>query len=984
MKKTIAILRPVLCVLLLLCMLLQCGCGRKPSVVPVEPTADPSAQQTEQGGEPAAPTEAAPTEPPAGFALRISEVVNGPSGWAELENMSGEAVRLSSYFLSDKANAPDKWRLPDVDLEPHSLVVIELTGAGGDPYTATFKLGRSESQLFLFNDRGELADRMDLDPAMPEGVSAVMAEGGTAYTSHVTKGEPNSNDTFTTIEWTPLDLSSAEVQLYINEVLSDNKYGIVDSFGDRSDWAELLNPTDGPVNLSDYYLSDNPAEPLKYRLPDIEVAPHSYAVIFLSGRESAETEGEIHVPFKLSGGESIVLSCINGMKQDLIEIPEDISPNISVGRNGNNEIRYYSAPTPGAPNSSYGLENYADAGGFNAASLYISEVCAVTPARSGGSDWVELYNGSAETMALDGWRMTDDIDEPDKYIFSGSLKSGGYLVITCEEGKRGTYRADFSVSNTGDTIYLIDDHGAVRDVFETGVTELGMTSGREAGTKDGARRLFASATKGWRNDAPIAGMAAEPTFSTTALFHSSQFSLEIRCATPGAEIHYTTDGSVPTISSALYSGPISISKNTVISAKAFLSGWASSPTAFSTYVIGDTRSLPVVCLSMSKSDYSRMYVAESTAGGGVKKGDEVPCRMEYYVNGRLAIATGAGVRVSGASTSLYSQKPLGIYFRAGYGRSSVDFPFFEGCKTTNFRSLTLRNGGQDAPNAHIRDAYMSRVCQGLNLDVAYVQPVVVYINGEYRGIYDLKENMNEDYVASHHGVDRETVEIARRNGKMIAGTKDQWTKMFSMCSSLDFSKQENFDKLAKLVDVECVMDYLIARTYFYDWDMYNQKYWHTNDDRVKWRPVFYDSDYALYGNNVNGSNLAQYFNKNGVSSAHGFITKMDIFCALNQNKAWRDAFITRYIYVVKYRFNKDRALRLYDELVNEYKPEIRDQISRWHMPSSYDKWTSEVSALRSCIEKRPAAALKILKKYYGLSDSQFAEYEKAADAMAGN
>ena len=358
--------------------------------------------------------------------------------------------------------------------------------------------------------------------------------------------------------------------------------------------------------------------------------------------------------------------------------------------------------------------------------------------------------------------------------------------------------------------------------------------------------------------------------------------------------------------------------------------------------------------------------------------------MEYYIDGRLALASGAGVRVSGASTSLYSQKPLGIYFRAGYGRSSIDFPLFGEGKMKSFRSLTLRNAGQDAPNARIRDAYMSRVCQGLNLDVAYVQPVVVYINGEYRGLYDLKENMNEDYVASHHGVDRETVEVIRRNGKCIAGSDEQWYKMFKMCAQLDFSKDENYEKLKKLVDVECVMDYVIARTYFYDWDMYNQKYWHTNDNKVKWRPVFYDSDYALYGNNVNGTNLPRYFDPNGVSSAHGFITKMDLFCACNQNKQWRDAFITRYIYAVKYRFNTDRALRLFDSLVNELKPEIRDQIKRWHMPSSYDKWTSEVSALRNCIAKRPEAALKILRNYYGLSESKFAEYEKAADAMAGN
>lgn len=911
-------------------------------------------------------------------ALKVSELVNGPEGWAELVNDSGEPITLSDYYLSDSEASPRKWRMPDEELAPGGLVVIDLTGADGD-HAASFKLGSGDGTLFVFNGFGDTVDAFSFDPAMPRGVSAVRAGDGAAYTSRTTRGEANSDVTFPAIEWTDADPGSA--RLIINEVLADNKYGITDMYGDRSDWVELWNPTDSPVDMSDFYLSDDPADPLKWQLPKVSLLPGGYALIFLSGQEGSK--GEIHAPFKLSNGETIVLSTLDGMVRDTIGIPEDLSPNISVGRNGNSEIRYYTAPTPNGPNNTYGLEKYADAGGFDAASLYISEVCAVAPARSGSTDWVELYNGSSSGIKLDGWRLTDDVNEPDKFRLSGTLSSGGFLVITCREGRSGKYTAPFSVSNTGDTLYLIDKNGAVRDVFQTGVTEPGMTSGRAAGSGDGERRLFSSPTKGYKNGAPLSGMAAEPVFSVTSLYHTSAFQLTITTSTAGASIRYTTDGSMPTSSSKLYSGPITVSSGCVISARAFREGCAPSPAAYSTYVFGGKHTLPVVCISLSGSDYSRMYRASVNENGAVTKGDEVACRMEYYVDGRLALTTGAGVRVSGASTALYPQKSLTLFFRAGYGRSSVDFPFFDGCKVTSFRSLSLRNSGQDADYAHIRDAYISRICRGMKLDVSYVQPVIVYINGEYRGIYDLKENMNEDYVASHHGVSRDTVEIARRNGYMIAGTKAQWNEMFTMCSQLDFSKEENYAKLKRLVDVDCVMDYLIARTYFYDWDMFNQKYWHTNDNRVKWRPVLYDSDYALFGNASAGGNLSAYFDPSGVSSAHGYITRMDIFCALKQNKGWRDAFITRYIYFVKYRFNKERALSVFDALVSEYRPEMARHIKRWHMPSSYEKWESEVSALRSCISRRPEGALKKLRQTFGLSEAQYREYERAADKLAG-
>lgn len=912
--------------------------------------------------------------------LRISELVIGSLGWVELKNVSSDEVNLSLYMLSDNESDPMKWNLPEMTLAAGEYVVVELNQENPEsPLSASFKVSHSEAAIFLFNSMRQLVDSMAVDPAVPDGVSAVAVNGEVAYTARITKGAENSTETFGEIGWKKMDITDPSVRLYINEVCPKNKYGIVDSYGDRSDWIELYNPSEYPAYLNDYYLSDDVMDPMKWRLPNVSLLPGEYVLIFLSGNETIG--GEIHAPFKLSGTDGgIWLSCLNGMTQDFMPVPEDLVPNASIGRSEDLEIRYYAAPTPDGPNTTYGFEKSASILSFDPNGLYISEVLAVNPAGSGGYDWVEIVNCSAYVKSLKGYSLTDDPDEPRKLVFGETvLNPGDFTVVYCDSKAAGSGPvAPFSLSNGGETLYFISPEGAVIDVFRTGMTTVGVTSGRADRSRTGDRCFFVQPTPGQKNGTPLDGYVHEPVFVQNRLSYASSATVEITCATDDAEIRYTTDGSAPTRDSKLYSGPLTVKGNMVIKAKAFRSGLISSPVATHTYLIDESFTMPVVSLSMSAADYARMYKAEMGPNGGVTHGDQVSCFMEYYVDGRLAVSSGAGVRVSGASTSVYAQKSLGLYFRAGYGRSTLDYPLFDGCPVTSFRSIVLRNSGQDASHARIRDSYLSKICRGMNIDVAYFRPVIVFINGDYRGIYDMKENLNEDYLAGHFGVARNTVEIIKRNAKVMAGSADQWDAMRKLCQTLDFSKQENFDRLAALVDADSVMDYLIARTYFYDADMYNQKYWHTNDNQVKWRAIFFDSDYAMFTCEAGTSILGSYFTPNGVPSAHGFITNMDIYCALNQNPGWREEFIIRYIYYAKHVFDAEHALPAFDELVEVYRPEMSRHITRWHMMSA-STWTQEVAKLRACIEKRPSYALRNLKNFYHLTDSQFAEYERLAE-----
>ena len=160
--------------------------------------------------------------------------------------------------------------------------------------------------------------------------------------------------------------------------------------------------------------------------------------------------------------------------------------------------------------------------------------------------------------------------------------------------------------------------------------------------------------------------------------------------------------------------------------------------------------------------------------------------------------------------------------------------------------------------------------------------------------------------------------------------------------------------------------------------MFNQKYWRTTDYAVKWRPVFYDLDFAF--KTAERDMIGQYFNAKGVPSADKSLTYFEIYIGLRKNKAWRDYCVERYVEVVETYFNADRATALLDQMVAALAPEMPRQIARWGKPYSMDEWEDQVEQLRYFVENRPAYALENMRKYFGVSqeelDALIAKYQQ--------
>lgn len=897
-------------------------------------------------------------------ALRLNEVLPSPSkgfAWAELYNNSDSAISLNDYYLSDSAAEPLLFRLPSYTLEPGAYALVYFTGgealSDGDAANAVaagFSIGANDDCLILSDAAGNRIGALRWDAGVPEDVSVVYGAEEESYAA-ATPLAGNTGEAWRVEEPTAMDESDPVV---ISEILPENDGLFPDAEGDCTEWVELVNRSDQAVSLRGYYLSDDPDAPFRAALPDRELGAGEYLVVYLS-KKTCDGD-EVHVDFGLSVGESIVLTNLDGMRQETIPYEGGCPGNASFGWNDAGETVYYGVPTPGSQNAkSYPC---ADAvGWFDSGGVFISEVSAAAE----DGDWVELGNGSDADVSLDGWSLSDDSDEPEKLSLSGvTIPAGGYAVVRASSGgESGT--GGFGISASGECLVLTNASGGICDLFETGFQRGGVTSGRIASDETVGRVFFAEATPGAANaENAASGYTASPFFSVTSLYHTEAFLVTIRCAASGASIYYTTDGSMPTEQSARYTGPIAVSKSVVLRAVAVSDGLLASNETAATYLFTEEHTVPVVCVCIDPAELEEI---EDTTDRDYKS--EFRADFAFYdEEGSLSASFYAGLRAKGRSMLKYTQKSFSVSLRERYGQSCVSYPFFEDSEILTYSAFSLRSGGQDRGRSRLRDSYFSRLAEGLNIENFKTRVVALYLNGTYYGVFDLNEEQDESYLASHYGADCEKVDIVSRNDEVKQGSAEDFLRVREFARTQDLSDDAVFAQFAQWVDVDYLTDYLAFRSYIADSDMINQAYWRTQDYAVKWRPILFDLDYGLYGNyyqqEYKKDILARYFYENGVSSADGTKTNMDLYVGLKKNAAWRKKFVERYIELMSTTLSPENMLALLDEMDDTYLAEMPRQIAAIAFPASIEYTKQWLEQLRTGIRERPAYAVKYLKENF--------------------
>ncbi len=899
--------------------------------------------------------------------LKISEVLpqsvsdSDPYAWIEFYNTGDNAIDLSNYYITENLSDPKKTKLPPMELGAGEYAVLRFTGLEGKD-EVPFKISAEETTVAVLNVFGVVVDRITWDAGLIAGISAGHDENDdVVFFTQPTPGQANSTSFVKSIS-----IADGIGDVSVSEILLNNSFSIIDEDGERSPWVELHNTSVSTVNLSDYALSDDSNKLLRWRLPDIDLAPDAYVIVYLSGKD--KSENELHANFKLGSDETqLFLTNLASCAVQTVDLPAQSKDNIAYGLSADGTWLFYPQPTPLATNSTQGFTEIAATGGSSY--LVINEVSSVSKAKSDESDWIELYNGAADDMDITGYYLSDSRSNLKKWpIGSKNVTADSYMVIDSYEKDDAT--DELSISLSGETLYFSNAQGLVLDQFDTGVLRPGVSRGRFTDGDTTTVAFFSTPTPGKENTGnTVNGYCAAPLFSANGGYQTAPVTLEIQTATQNATVYYTLDGSTPSFESTPYTGPITISATQTVRAITVADGKLASDETVATYLfVEETHSLPIVCLSMTESDLRWVFGSQVRQDKRERAG-----YVEYYeADGTLGVKFPAGFRIAGAGTRTMPQHSINLYLRGGYGQSEITYPFFGGYDISTFQSLSLRNMGQDMYYTRIRDAYFHMAVNGMNIDNMQTKFAVVYINGEYYGLYEFKENQNEDYLVSKYDIDRDKVDMARNEWTFVG---DKNIKKALNMSRGNMADADRFAEYTEIVDSDYFMDYLIACTFFLSDDYYNQKYAHTSDNALKWRPLFYDLDLAL-NSGVSGFNLGSFFNPSGLNVGEvqedGSQTFVDtgLYYAFKKNPEWCDQFVKRYAEVMNTVLTEEKLISLFDEMADSIRDEMPRTIEKWGKPRSIDYWEDEIADMRQDLIDRREYAISGLQKYFGLSDNE--------------
>ena len=937
----------------------------------------------------------------------VPDNLGGYPDYIELHNGSTERADISGYGLSDSLLEGAKYVFPaGTVLEPGAYVVVWCGGEAEDGMHAPFKLSAGEEAV-LFDASGR-----PLDTAVLNSVDSGMVlrrEGEVWTQAKPCPGYPKTEEGMAEYEKSLKE--TEDIGLYINEFMASNATTLCDSFGSYSDWIELYNSTDTDMDISGFGISDNLSQPMKYRFPDgTTIAAKGYLVVFCSGNEGMQN-GELHAPFGLrSYGEDVVIANKAGRIIDSYSFKNQ-ETDVSVARipDGAGEFQSNSQPSPSYPNTGAGYSAFDAANRLPLGGVYISEFGGSTG--SVASDWVEIYNSTGSAVSLAGYGISNNPKNPAKWVFPDiSIEPGEYLLLyatgSADKAQKKNLKLNFCISSTGEALFFFDPNGKLIDKLSAGRMRSGQSYGRDGSDN---RFYYAEPTPGAQNGKGYEGITQLPAFSVTPGIYDNAVTVAIT-AGEGETIRYTTDCTTPNASSEVYSGELSISKNSVIRAAAFRDGYLSGDVATATYLFrsdGVNHALPVVTLvtdpdnlwnsktgiyatgdqfdpdAASYADTLKSatyYQAKFATEEQVDTIWEKPAAFSLFDdNGKQVFTQNVGIRIAGSFGRGRAQKGFNVIARKEYGKGSMEYPFFENRPYTEYKAVVLRAGAQDQNRSKIRDELASGLLEGTDINILYqaYRPTVLYLNGEYWGVYFMKEKRNRFFVAQHENTEN-NVDLAIGKGfkQRSYGDNSDWVSLYEYATSHDLSSAEAYAYVSERMDVDSFRDYMIAEIYNGNTDTYNFQYYRLKGG--KWKFIFYD---FCWGFQSPGHETLAF----RMGKTPSDVCSAKLFAAMLQNKGWRDSFCRRFGELLNTAFAPERVSALIEELYGYVEPEIKREREKFNKDTfmgvkqpntnlgTYEGFQSEISKLKDFAQKRPEEIKRQLQSNLGLSDSYMKE-----------
>ncbi len=809
--------------------------------------------------------------------------------WIEIYNGSNQTINLGGYSLSDNIDELSKWIFPSINLEPDSFLLVFASGKNyfGQELHSNFAISAMGESVFLANASMTLIDFIGEVPLVGDQSYGRIVDGGNQWTAFV-NSSPGISNSFGLYE-------QVAPGIVVNEYVSLNSQGITDIDGEHSDWIELFNLTDQNINLENYNLSDDPDSLNKWTFPSVEIPANGFLLIFASGKNYSidESGNEIHTNFNLElEGEPIILS--NNNMTVLDYAPEQaLLADQSFGRIPDGAEFWVTFVDGTANQSNQSGQVFAPNNSLVINEIMTSNTSTIEDVDGEYSDWIEFYNPSQNSINLFGYSITDDPNITDKWIFPNVTIEPNELLLIFASGKNyksGELHTNFKLSSGSEDLILYNAQNEVEDFLFGHQLISDQSFGRiENGSNDWVE--FYSSTPDDDNANGNSKHTLE--FSHQAGQYPVSFDLAINADSENVQIFYSTNGNEPTPEDNLYVNPISIEpienepnyfcsnfsttqepyeieenvyKINVVRARAFINGLPASKVYSKSYMIHpdfDRYTLPMISIVSTEenlfSDDKGIYVTgENFDGDGehtmncFQRGAdwERPAHFEFFIDDEL-ISQDGGLRVHGGGSRRNRQKSFRLYARNQYDSSDYfEHQFFESKNINKFKRLVLR--AQDGSNSsYMSDEVMSYLMTEHLDEVMATRPVVAFVNGEFWGVYNLRERVDKYYLAENFNANKDSLDLLNANpfeaGCCVEGDSDEYIELLEYIENVDPNDPSFYSYIDSQIDIDQYLTYLITQLWAgnYDWPKNNQKYWKDSEAGSKWHWILFDLDFGL-------------------------------------------------------------------------------------------------------------------------------------------
>lgn len=846
--------------------------------------------------------------------------------WIELWNNGKSEVDLTGAYISDDPLDAFKWQIPQLTLKAGERAVIRCAGASAGPEDATFALPRSGCTVVLTGRRGNTIHSLEVPQLGRDTSWALQADGTYTQSAEATPGYDNSPEGHN--QWLAF-VGAQELDILISEVMTANFSTVTNAAGLLCDWVELKNNGSSPADLSGCYLSDDPDDRSLFRIENLVLQPGETALILCSGPNAAT--GEANFSLKKSGC-AVLLTGSAGNVLTQLDVPalED-DRSWALGQNGS-----YGAtaqPTPGFPNTDQGRADYISTRPAAGGPLMISEVMPSNASylvQSDGKcyDWVELINTSDVPLNLKDYGLSNDPDYlemmplPDRV-----LEPGERVVIICSGNTDltgATIHAPFTLSRKESWLYVVNLNGGFSDFIHIYDVPYQGSVGRVTG--ENGTYYFTKPTPGTENGTGVAFISATPILQTPEGVYNDVKSIEV-ILTGDGEIRYTTDGSLPNESSPLYTEPLRLTATTLIRAAAFEPEKLPSDVVTAAYIINENHTLPVVTVAV---DPNEMFGAKGIHTNYWTE-DEILCNVKLF-EGEEGFSIDCGIKMFGHMGLQNPKKSFKINFRGRYGEDLLHYPVYGEEAPQYYDSLVIR-AGQDYPFSIFRDELFTSLARdsGDNILAQEDKFCILYINGQYWGIYCLKEAFCETMIANHYGVSQDSVEIVQApvdiDSEIFALIVDSWESKMS--------DPENWARISPQVNLDSLIDWMILQAYSTNTDtQQNLRYFRSTEMGNKWMFAYYDIDWGWHYNAQFSHVLSPNFKWQHMGLTKNFI----------RNPEFRKMFLERFSELLETTLSDEHVLARIDYYAQLLDPEVPRERERWS--GSYAAWQERVEELR--------------------------------------